>query len=105
MARQGSAHRLPSPARGWRAIDPKGLIGPRGYDYANLLRNPLTARSRDAGRLDRLAGIVGELSGLSRTDILGWTLAHAGLSAAWSLEAGDDPAHSLAVAEAAAALL
>nr|QQZ48697.1 hypothetical protein JKL49_14525 [Phenylobacterium glaciei] len=25
---------------GWLAIDPKGLIGDRGYDYANLLCNP-----------------------------------------------------------------
>ncbi len=98
------ANVLHDPVRGWRAIDPKGLIGPRGYDYANLLRNPLTARARDAARLDRLTRVVGEVSGLSRRELLGWTLAHAGLSAAWSLEAGDDPTHSLAVAEAAAGL-
>jgi streptomycin 6-kinase len=96
---------LHDPARGWRAIDPKGLIGPRGYDYANLLRNPLSASARDIARLERLAGVVVELSGLPRADILGWVLAHAGLSAVWSLKNGDDPAHSLAVAEAAAALL
>jgi streptomycin 6-kinase len=99
------ANVLHDPAQGWRAIDPKGLIGPRGYDYANLLRNPLTARARDPARLGRLGGIVGEMSGLSRADILRWVLAHAGLSAAWSLEAGDDPAHSLAVATAAGRLL
>ena len=27
-------------ARGWLAIDPKGLIGERGFDYANLFCNP-----------------------------------------------------------------
>ena len=26
--------------RGWLAIDPKGLIGERGFDYANLFCNP-----------------------------------------------------------------
>ncbi|MDO9336877.1 MAG: aminoglycoside phosphotransferase family protein [Caulobacter sp.] len=96
---------LHDPARGWRAIDPKGLIGPRGYDYANLLRNPPGRRARDPARLGRLAGVICEISGLSRPEILGWTLAHAGLSAAWSLEAGDNPAHSLTVAELAASLL
>lgn len=99
------ANVLHDPVRSWRAIDPKGLIGPRGYDYANLLRNPLTGVARDSGRLDRLAALVADLSELPRADILGWTLAHAGLSAAWSLEAEEDPGHSLAVAKAAASLL
>ena len=27
-------------SRGWLAIDPKRIIGERGYDYANLLCNP-----------------------------------------------------------------
>ena len=96
---------LHDPARGWRAIDPKGLIGPRGYDYANLLRNPLTPLARDQDRLLRLAGRVSQRAGLPLAEVLGWTLAHAGLSAAWSVEDAETPDHSLAVAEAAAALL
>ena len=27
-------------ARGWLAIDPKRLVGERGFDFANILRNP-----------------------------------------------------------------
>jgi streptomycin 6-kinase len=27
-------------ARGWLAIDPKRLVGKRGFDFANLLINP-----------------------------------------------------------------
>lgn len=99
------ANVLHDPGRGWRAIDPKGLFGPRGYDYANLLRNPLSALARDPDRLARRAAQVVALSGLPREDVLGWTLAHAGLSAAWSLESGDDPAHGLAVVGIAASLL
>lgn len=26
--------------RGWLAIDPKGLVGERGFDYANIFTNP-----------------------------------------------------------------
>jgi streptomycin 6-kinase len=26
--------------RGWLAIDPKGLLGERGFDYANIFTNP-----------------------------------------------------------------
>ena len=28
------------PERGWLAIDPKGLVGERAFDFANLLRDP-----------------------------------------------------------------
>nr|WP_274378954.1 aminoglycoside phosphotransferase family protein [Deinococcus cavernae] len=31
---------LHSPARGWLLIDPKGLVGERGFDYANIFYNP-----------------------------------------------------------------
>lgn len=96
---------LHDPVRDWRAIDPKGLFGPRGYDYANLLRNPLSACARDGERLSRLTLIVSAAAALPLDEVLGWTLAHAGLSAAWSLKAGEDAGHSLAVASSAAVLL
>ncbi len=95
---------LHDPARGWRAIDPKGLFGPRGYDYANILRNPEDL-TRDPVRLERQARLVAEQSGLPDREVLEWLLAHASLSAAWTMEAGADPGHSLAVAASAAALL
>ncbi len=35
--------------RGWLAIDPKGLIGERGFEYANLFRNPDAEVALSAG--------------------------------------------------------
>ena len=72
---------------GWRAIDPKGLIGERGFDFAALFRNPDVA---DASRPDavvpqrfrRRVDVVAEAAGLERGRLLRWVLASAGLSAA-----------------------
>ncbi|MBP1861028.1 aminoglycoside phosphotransferase family protein [Rhizobium herbae] len=91
--------------RGWLAIDPKGLFGERGYDYANLFCNPDPAAAKDPARLRRQLPIVVRESGLAPERLLRWILAYAGLSAAWSLEDGDDPAPALHVAEIAAAEL
>jgi streptomycin 6-kinase len=92
-------------SRGWLAIDPKGLIGERGFDYANIFCNPTFAVASAPGRFARQATLVAELAGLDRGRLLRWILAYAGLSAAWSIEDGDDPALALAVAEIAAAEL
>ncbi|HMK90418.1 MAG TPA: aminoglycoside phosphotransferase family protein [Methylocystis sp.] len=90
---------------GWRAIDPKGLIGERGFDYANMFCNPNHDIATEQGRLARRAAIVCEASGLSRERLLQWVLAYAGLSAAWLISDGEDPQLPLAVAEAAAELV
>jgi streptomycin 6-kinase len=89
-------------SRGWLAIDPKGVLGERCYDYANIFCNPDLAAATAPGRLARQATIVAEAAHLDRTRLLQWILAYAGLSAAWSMEDGDDPALALAVAEMAA---
>lgn len=89
-------------ARGWLAIDPKGLYGERGYDFANIFCNPDAAVATAPGRLARQADVVAAAAGLERARLLQWILAYAGLSAAWSLEDGDDPALALAVSEIAA---
>jgi streptomycin 6-kinase len=91
--------------RGWLAIDPKALIGERGFDFANLFRNPNFDVARAPGRLRHRAGIVAERAGLDARRLLQWVLAYAGLGAAWSLEDGEDPALNLAIAETAAAEL
>lgn len=88
--------------RGWLAIDPKGVLGERGYDYANLFCNPDLDVATAPGRLGRQAKIVAEAAGLDRERLLRWVLAYAGLSAAWSIEDGDDPGLALTVAEIAA---
>lgn len=92
-------------ARGWLAIDPKGLSGERGFDFANLFCNPDLQTAAAPGRLARQADVVAAAAGLERGRLLRWVLAYAGLSAAWSLEDGDRPELALAVAERAAAEL
>ncbi len=96
--------------RGWLAIDPKGLIGERCFDYANLFCNPdlsdpvPPAATRPDMFAARLAWVA-ELAGLERRRLLLWMLAWAGLSAAWIIAGGETPATSLAVAALAAAEL
>lgn len=92
-------------ARGWLAIDPKGLVGERGFDFANLFCNPDPRTATSPGRLARQADVVAAAAGLERGRLLRWILAWAGLSAAWSLEDGDDPVLALSVGELAAAEL
>ena len=85
--------------RGWRAIDPKGLLGDRGYDYANLICNPDAETA--LANFDRRVEIVSEMSGLARARVLRWLLAYLGLSASWTLSDGGDPWQALAIAKAA----
>jgi streptomycin 6-kinase len=89
--------------RGWLAIDPKRLVGERGFDFANLFCNPDLAVARAPGRLARQATIVAEAAGLERPRLLRWILAWAGLSAAWHLEDGETAEIALTVARLAAA--
>jgi len=93
--------------RGWLAIDPKGLLGDRGYDYANMICNPGAAPSRDPARIARRVDLVAEASGLGRSRLLKWLLAYCGLSAAWTLD-GDwqgDAGPAVRIAEMAAGWL
>jgi streptomycin 6-kinase len=93
------------PERGWLAIDPKRLVGERGFDFANLFRDPDPEIATAPGRLARQADVVAEAAGLERARLLRWVLAFAGLSAAWIIEDGDEPELDLAVAALAAAEL
>jgi len=96
---------LDGDARGWLVIDPKGLIGERGYDYANVLCNPDAATALAPGRLQRQAQIVCLESGLEPERLMKWLLAYCGLSAAWSLGDGHDARPAIALAELAASEL
>ncbi len=89
-------------ARGWLVIDPKGLIGERGFEYANLFRNPDVDIALAPGQMRRRAEIVAEEAALDILRLLQWVLAYAGLGAAWSLQSGHDPKPGLAIAEQAA---
>lgn len=87
----------------WRAIDPKRVSGPPAYDHVAVLVTP--DLSAEAARLDRQLALTAAASGLPQDDLLAWALVSASLSAAWSIEDGDDPAHGLAVADWASARL
>ncbi len=88
--------------RGWIAIDPKGLYGERGYDYANSFCNPNLAVAGAPGRLARRIEVISAAANLDPSRLLKWVLAYAGLSAAWSLDESADPTLALAVATIAA---
>jgi len=92
-------------ARGWLAIDPKGVFGERGFEFANLFRNPSAEIALTPGRMRRQARIVAEHAKLDPARLMQWILAYAGLGAAWSISSGHDPTSGLAIAELAAAEL
>jgi streptomycin 6-kinase len=92
-------------SRGWLAIDPKGLVGERGFDYANIFCNPDSETATMPGRLVRQTRVVAEAAGLERSRLLAWILAWAGLSAAFSFEDGASAGCALRIAELAAAEL
>jgi streptomycin 6-kinase len=94
-------------ARGWLAIDPKGVLGERTYETANLLRNPWPHAGlvHDADRMRRLADLYAARLGLDATRILSFGLVHCGLGAAWDMDDGCDPAYSLKCAELLADLV
>jgi streptomycin 6-kinase len=80
-----------SSERGWLAIDPKGVIGPAAYEVGPLLINPWgdMANRRDIFRITkRRISILSERLGFERERIRAWGIAHAVLSAWWSLDDG-----------------
>jgi streptomycin 6-kinase len=94
-------------ARGWLAIDPKGVLGEPAYEFGAALRNPTedAARFAAASILERRAGIIARQTGYEKSRLLAWALAQAVLSAVWSIEDGMDPARGLATAAAAMPLV
>jgi streptomycin 6-kinase len=89
--------------RGWLAIDPKGLLGERTFDFVNILRNPDATVALAPGRFDRQAEVLAAAASLERRRLLDWTLAFAGLSAAWHLADGTPADLDFAIAALAAA--
>lgn len=74
--------------RGWVTIDPKGLIGERGYDVATWMLNPwgigerLDLEEIVSARLDLFSR---ELS-IDRIRLTEWAFVHSVLSKCWTLE-------------------
>lgn len=91
--------------RGWLAIDPKGLTGEIGFDYANMVGNPGIEVSGAPGVLARRVGIVCNATGFAPRRFLAWVLAWMGLSAAWTLDGSGDASPALELARLAQAEL
>jgi streptomycin 6-kinase len=78
-----------SSERGWLVIDPKGVIGPAGYEVGPLLMNPwgdLLNGNNYRLMIERRIDILHERLGFERERIRKWGLAHAILSAWWGIE-------------------
>jgi streptomycin 6-kinase len=88
-----------SSARGWLAIDPKGLLGDPAYEVANAFLNPVdvTKLAASATRIAHLADSFSGRLGFNRKRVLAWACAHAALSACRELEAGRPITLTLAV--------
>lgn len=85
--------------RGWLAIDPKGLIGERAFDYANLFCNPdvVTVRDQFQKRLE----LIATLANIDRKRLLQWILAWSGLSIIWHQQDGTSADTAFAAASRA----
>lgn len=98
---RGDIHRgnvLDGGERGWLAIDPKALLGERTFDFVNILRNPDATVALAPGRFARQAEVLTAAASLERRRLVEWTLAFAGLSAAWHFADGTSAELDLAVA-------
>lgn len=82
--------------RGWLVIDPKGLYGERGFDFANLFCNPDIdddgAFACSPERFARRLALVTQGAGLERRRLLQWIIAWTGLSAVWQIAVDGSPA-------------
>lgn len=92
---------LYSSERGWLAIDPKGLIGERAFDYVNILCNPNKETALAEGRLTREIDVISQHTGINRRYLLEWTVAWAGLSSVWFLNDNQDGSLPMDVARLA----
>jgi len=97
-------------ARGWRAIDPKGLYGERAADFAALFLNPdLADLQRPCAifpqRFEHRIRLVSSQAGIEPVRLLRWIHAWSGLSAVWFIKDGMAPATQWAIAHLASKAL
>jgi streptomycin 6-kinase len=96
-----------SSERGWLVIDPKGVIGPAGYEVGPLLINPwddLLNGDDVQRKTKRRIDMLHEYLGFERERIHEWGVAHAILSSWWSIEDNTGWEYAAAFAEMIAGL-
>ncbi len=89
---------LKSEERGWLVIDPKGIIGPAGYEVGPLMINPWGSLSDGISlkvQTERRIDIFRERLGWERENLIRWSLAHSVLSAWWDFESDLDWEYSM----------
>jgi streptomycin 6-kinase len=94
-------------ARGWCAVDPKGVVGELEYEIGAALRNPIDRPDLFA-KLDVVERRLEQFGlglGIDVSRARGWCFAQAVLSAIWSIEDGQAAAAGDAALELARVLL
>jgi streptomycin 6-kinase len=87
--------------RGWLVIDPKGLTGDPGFDYANIFCNPDLSVAGSPERLSTQVKLIAGLTGIAAQRLLHWIIAWSALMASWMIEDGEEPVLPLTVGEIA----
>jgi streptomycin 6-kinase len=88
--------------RGWLVIDPKGVIGPAGYEVGPFMINPwddIPDSHQFKAQTERRVSILADRLGWVREKIIHWSMAHAVLSAWWNIEDGMQDEYSLRCAQ------
>ena len=77
---------------GWTIIDPKGLIGERGYDIGQWMVNPVGVDRRPdlASLTDSRLTWFSDLLGIERSRLWQWAMVQSVLCDCWNLESGED---------------
>lgn len=76
--------------RGWLAIDPKGIVGAREFDYCNIFTNWTLEQAIE--NFDARLRVVSIATGIECLDLLRWIASWSALSGIWHLEGGDEAA-------------
>lgn len=82
-----------------RLIDPKGLFGERGYDFANIMFNPQPYVRPTAQAFEARSRRIAEQAGLDYERYLKWITVYGTLSALWFLEDGEQDGHGVHLSE------